>query len=350
MGGKKEKAGGSSGNKYVGKNFNRVIGIDVANSTIKIWTEDAKHNCYRNTVKEINDAGLVYSFKTDYQMYVINKEVYEVGDIAAMGSGGRGKARYNSDAFKMEALIGICTVLEPGSNDKLRVVTGLPSALSKNAAVAEEMKKSLMGSHTIKSVKWDQVDEVTFEVVDVVVVPQPLGTLYNFVYDDATGELNQTMLAQMALVVDIGWGTTDLAALESSRVRGTFGFEIGASDYIASLQEEANNKFPEANIYALNPHQLDLALLESPIVETPFGKYDLSSLCEKYKESTAKKVYSAVMGLGLQYNKFYRIILTGGGSLLLEKDLRKLFNDPRLVIQQDAVMANSKGFFLLGQF
>ena len=80
--GKKEASGG---NKYAGKNFTRVVGIDVANSTIKIWTEDNKHNTYRNTVKEINDAGLVYSFKTDYQMYVIGKEVYEVGDIAAMG-------------------------------------------------------------------------------------------------------------------------------------------------------------------------------------------------------------------------------------------------------------------------
>jgi len=345
---KEEKKSG--GIKYSGKPFTRVIGIDVANSTIKIWTEDGKNNTYRNTVKEINDAGLVYSFKTDYQMYVINKQVFEVGDIAVMGGGGRGKARYSSDSFKIEALIGICTVLTPGLNERIRVVTGLPSALSKNAAVAEEMKKNLLGAHSIKSVKWDKVDELVFEVVDVIVVPQPLGTLYNFVYDDKTGELNQQVLAQRALVVDIGWGTTDLASLESSRVRGTFGFEIGASDYIADLQEEANNKFPEANIYALNSHQLDMAMLESTTVETPFGKYDLSDLAEKHKENQAKRIYSSVMGLGLEYTKFYRIILTGGGALQFEKYLRKFFNDPRLVIQQDAVMANAKGFFLLGQF
>lgn len=345
-----KKEEGAKKNPYHGKAFNRVVGIDVANSTIKIWTDENKHNEYRNTVKEINDSGLVYSFKTDYQMYVLDKKVYEVGDIAAMGSGGRGSARYSSQAFRTEAIIGIVTVLEAGTNDKIRVVTGLPSALSKNAAVAEEIKKNLIGQYTVTSVRWDKHEDITFEIVDVIVVPQPLGTLYNFVYDEATGELNQKLFSQMALIVDIGWGTTDLAILDDSRVRGTFGFEIGCSDYIANLQEEVNDKIPEANIYALNPHQLDLQLLKGYTVETPFGQFDLEKHAEKHKEIQAKRIYEAVMGLGLQFNKFYRIILTGGGSLQYEKYLRALFNDPRYIVQKDAVTANAKGFFLLGQF
>lgn len=337
--------------EYKGKNYTKIIGIDVANSTIKVWTDNEKNLKYRNTVKQINDAGLVYSFKTDYQMYVYNKEVYEVGDIAAMGSGGRGKSRYsNSQSFKIETIIGITSVLEPNSHEKIRLVTGVPSSLSKNGAVIEELKSGLMGTHAVKSVQWDNVDDIEFEIVEVVVVPQPLGTLYNFVYDSKTGELNQKYLNQRTLVVDIGWGTTDLAILESSRVRGTFGFEIGTSDYISDLQEEVNNKFPEANIYALNPHELDLALLESFVVETPFGNYNLEELAEKNKKIQAKRVYESIMGLGLEFNKFYRIILTGGGSLQYEKYLKELFNDPRLIIQENAVMANVRGFYLLGQF
>jgi len=348
--GKKEKKGEAAANIYAGRPFNRVVGIDVANSTIKIWTDNDQHNEYRNTVKEINDAGLVYSFKTDYQMFVFDNEVYEVGDLSAMGSGGRGKARYNSKSFKTEALIGITSILTPGTKDRIRVVTGLPSSLSKNASIAEEIKKNLIGDYNIKSVKWDKVDEITFEIVDVIVVPQPLGTLYNFVYDVETGELNQKLLSQRALVVDIGWGTTDLAMLEESRVRGTFGFEMGVSDYVANLQEEVNDKLPEANIYALNPHQFDVALLESTTVETPFGKFDLDKFAERHKELQAKRIYEGVMGLGLEFTKFYRIILTGGGALQYQKYLTTLFNDPRLIIQQDAVTANAKGFHLLGQF
>lgn len=336
--------------EYAGKAFTRVVGIDVANSTIKIQTDNNKSLSYRNTIREVNDAGLVYSFKNDYQMFVFNNEVYEVGDITVMGSGGRGKARYNSRSFKIEALIGIASILEGGQKDKIRVVTGLPSSLSKNAQIAEDLKKDLVGEYQIKSVKWNEIDDLHFEIVDVIVVPQPLGTLYNFVYDEKTQSVNQNMLSQRSLVVDIGWGTTDLAILESSRVRGTFGFEIGVSDYIADLQEDVNNRHPEASIYALNPHQLDIALLESTTVETPFGRYDLSKLAEKHKELQAKRVYTAVMGLGLEFNKFYRIILTGGGSLQYEKYLKQLFNDPRLIIQSNAVTANVRGFYLLGKF
>ena len=347
---KEKEKGGDFSADYKGKPFQRVVGIDVANSTIKSWTDGDQHLSYRNTVKVINDAGLVYSFKTDYQMFVFNKEVYEVGDISVMGSGGRGQARYNSANFKTEAIIGVTKMLGQSSGEKIRVVTGVPSALSKNAAVIEEMKRSLVGSYDVKSVVWDKVDTVTFDVVDVIVVPQPLGTIYSYVYNRETGELDQKLLTQRVLVVDIGWGTTDLALLESSQVRGTFGFELGASDYIAGVQEETNNKMPEANIFALNAHELDLALLESPVVETPFGQFDLATIAETHKKRQAENIYKSVMGVGLEYNKLNKIIITGGGALLYEKYLRELFNDPRLVIQENAVMSNVYGFYLLGKF
>ena len=53
-------------------NCTRIIGLDVANSTLKVWTDELNIK-YVNTIKEINDAGLVYSFKADYQMFVYNK-------------------------------------------------------------------------------------------------------------------------------------------------------------------------------------------------------------------------------------------------------------------------------------
>jgi plasmid segregation protein ParM len=335
---------------YKGKPYQRIVGIDVANSTIKSWTDGEKSQAYRNTVKTINDAGLVYSFKTDYHMFVFNKEVYEVGDISVLGSGGRGKARYNSSNFKVEAIIGITNILEQANGEKIRVVTGVPSSLSKNTAVVEEMKRNLIGTYDVKSVVWDKVETVAFEIVDVIVVPQPLGTIYNYVYNRETGELDQALLGQRVLVIDIGWGTTDLAVLEHAQVRGTFGFEVGTSDCIAGVQEEVNTKMPEANIYALNPHELDLALLKSYNVETPFGVFDLAEIVEKHKRLQAENVYKSVMGIGFEYNKLNKIIITGGGALLYEKYLREFFNDPRLIIQEDAVLSNVHGFYLLGKF
>ena len=344
----------SSDSEMIGtENITRIIGLDVANSTLKIWTNELNLK-YVNTIRPINDAGLVYSFKTDYQMFVYDKQIYEVGLLSATGSGGRGVSRYGSEDFKIEALIGITSCLKELPNfvehEVLRIVTGVPSALAKNQKVISQIKQMLTGVHEVKSVTWETVRPITFEIREVIVVPQPLGTMYDYVYDPEMDSLNEKLLNQRAIVIDIGWGTTDIAILETARVRSTFSFNIGTADYISDLQEDINNTMPEASIFSLAPHELDEALLESPIVETPFGEFDLSEYIDKWQKYEAKRVYQEVMGIGLEFNKFYKIILTGGGSLLYEKYLRELFDDPRLIIQDNAVMANSRGFWLLGNY
>jgi hypothetical protein len=89
--------------------------------------------------------------------------------------------------------------------------------------------------------------------------------------------------------------------------------------------------------------------LESTTVETPFGTFDLAPYVEKNKEDQASKIVHEVMSLGLEFNKFYKIILTGGGSLLYSKYLIEKFNDPRVIVQDGPILANVKGFFLIGK-
>ena len=331
----------------------RIIGLDVANSTLKVWTDEINIK-YVNTIKEINDAGLVYSFRADYQMFVYQKKIYEVGLTSATGSGGRVISRYGSDEYTIEALIAIASCLkelgENGKNQVLRIVTGVPSSLAKNSKIIDLIKEKLIGKHEIKAVTFEDVLPLSFEISEVIVVPQPLGTMYDYVYDDDADELNEKLLDQRAIVIDIGWGTTDIAILENARVRSTFSFDIGSSDYISALQEDVNNNMPQANIFSLAPHEFDFKLLNSSLVETPFGKFDLTQFVENHKKEQAKRVYQEVMGLGLEFNKFYKIILTGGGSLLYEKYLREYFDDPRILIKDNAVMSNCKGFWLLGNY
>lgn len=334
-------------------NLTRIIGLDVANSTLKVWTDEINIK-YVNTIKEINDAGLVYSFKADYQMFVYNKKIYEVGLTSATGSGGRVISRYGSEEYTIEALIAVASCLkelgEKGQNQVLRIVTGVPSSLAKNSKITSLIKEKLIGKHEIKAVTFEDVFPINFEIAEVIVVPQPLGTMYDYVYDEEADQLNEKLLDQRAIVIDIGWGTTDIAILENARVRSTFSFDIGTSDYISAIQEDINSSIPEANIFSLTPHELDFKLIESTDVETPFGVFDLSEFAKDHKKEQARRVYQEVMGLGLEFNKFYKIILTGGGSLLYEEYLKEYFSDPRLLIKENAVMSNCKGFWLLGNY
>lgn len=331
----------------------RIVGLDVANSTIKIWT-DKLNMQYLNTIRQVNDAGMVYSFRTDYQMFVVNEKIYEVGLDTAAPGGARSISRYGSEQYRTEALIALAMMINSleDAEDKeiLRVVTGVPSNLAKNQSVIEKIKESLVGTHEIKVVSWNDVMPITFEIRDVIVVPQPLGTMYDYVYNEEFDMLDERLLDQRAIVVDIGWGTTDLAVLESARVRSTFSFDIGTSDFISNLQEDVSTNLPEASIFSLAPHELDMKLLQSSTVETPFGAYDLKEYVEKHKKIQAERIYQEIMGLGLEFNKFFKIILTGGGSLLYEENLKQLFNDPRIIIQENAIMSNCKGFWLLGNY
>ena len=331
----------------------RIIGLDLANSTIKIWTDELNMK-YVNTVQKINDAGLVYSFKTDYQMFVYDKLIYEVGLLSAPSSGSRDENRYTSKDYKIEALIAIASCInelsEPQDNEVIRLVTGLPSSISKNQKVVSQIKEMLVGKHEMKVVTWESVKPITFEIKEVIVVPQPLGTMYDYVYDEEQDALNEKLIEQKAVVIDIGYGTTDVAILENARVHSTYSFDIGTIDYISALQEDVNQNMPEASIYSLVPHELDSRLLESSIIETPFGEFDLTKFIQKHQKAQAEKIYNAFMNLGLEYNKFYKIILTGGGALLYEDYLKELFNDTRLIVKDNAVMSNSKGFWLLGNY
>ncbi len=331
----------------------KVVGVDVANSTIKVWT-DKLNLQYLNTIRQVNDAGMVYSFKSDYQMFVVGKKIYEVGLQTAGSGGSRSISRYGSEQYRTEALIAVAMMInsldDALDKEVLRVVTGVPSNLAKNQNVIEKIKESLVGTHEIKVVNWNDVKPIVFEIRDVIVVPQPLGTMYDYVYNEEYDMIDDRLLDQRAIVVDIGWGTTDLAVLESARVRSTFSFDIGTSDFISNLQEDVSVNIPEASIFSLAPHELDMKLLESTKVETPFGEFELEEYVTKHKQQQAERIYQEIMGLGLEFNKFFKIILTGGGALLYEKYLRELFDDPRIIIQENAIMSNCKGFWLLGNY
>ena len=275
----------------------RIVGLDVANSTIKIWTDKINLQ-YLNTIRQVNDAGMVYSFRSDYQMYIVGKNIYEVGLQTAASGGARSISRYGSEQYRTEALIALAMMINSLENasDKeiLRVVTGVPSSLAKNPNVIEKIKDSLVGTHEVKVVSWNDVKPIVFEIRDVVVVPQPLGTMYDYVYDEEFDMLDDRLLDQRAIVVDIGWGTTDLAVLESARVRSTFSFDIGTSDFISNLQEDVSANIPEASIFSLAPHELDMKLLESPEVITPFGTFNLEEYVVKHKKGKENVIADAL--------------------------------------------------------
>jgi len=315
-----------------------IIGLDIANSTIKGCSANKTIN-YKNTVKQIK-GNIAFSFKkTDFYNY--EGKTYEIGNPMADGSGGRTVNRYASANFKIEAILAISQLVSNGAD--VRVVTGIPSSLSTNGEVIETIENQLLGSHRVKIGN----RTIRFNITEVMVVSQPTGTLFDLLQNTDGSFKNKDLMESKAFILDIGFGTTDMSVLYDGELRSSSGFDVGVSDYILACQDAINTEYPNSNVYQVPRHELDNQLRNN-LIKTPFGEFDVSLITAEERKDFANSIYQRVMGLGLQFNEYDKIILTGGGALLLEEELRELFNDERYEIKKDAQISNARGFFIFG--
>jgi hypothetical protein len=85
----------------------------------------------------------------------------------------------------------------------IRIATGLPTDHMRDAA---ELKASLIGKHLIQT----DTAELIAHVSEVMVMPQPYGTIYANTLNEA-GEINRQHTYRRAGVCDVGTYTVDLA-------------------------------------------------------------------------------------------------------------------------------------------
>jgi len=315
-----------------------IIGLDIANSTIKGCSVDKVIN-YKNTVKQIK-GNIAFSFKKT-EVFTYEGKIYEVGNPMADGSGGRTINRYGSEDFKIEAILAISQLVSNGA--EVRVVTGVPSSLSTNSVVMEVIEDQLLGSHRVKI----GARTVRFDIKEVMVVSQPTGTLFDLLQNTDGSFKNKELMEAKAFILDVGFGTTDMSVLYDGELRSSSGFDTGVSDYILACQDSINTEYPTSNVYQVPRHDLDNQL-RTGMIKTPFGEFDVNVITAEERKEFANSIYQKVMGLGMQFNEFDRIIITGGGALLFEDELRHFFNDERYEIKKDAQLSNARGFFIYG--
>ncbi len=320
------------------------VGIDIANSTLKVYSTKGILK-YKNTIKELNENGVTHSFKKKYEIFEYNGKKYEVGNNTETGSGARTKNRYKSDYFKLECIFALSKIVD--KNDDITLVTGVPSNDANDKDIISEIKNNLTGKYTIYvRNNEDEIITKNINIVSVEVISQPIGTLIDVIYDDNFNIKRPKLLEKQCLIVDIGWGTTDLAVLDKTSVRSTYGFEIGTSDFVLDVQEEINNLYPKLKIFSLTPYELDDYLTNNQTVETAFGEIDARDVVDKFKFIYTKKIYQRIMNLGLDFSRFYNIILCGGGAILLKDKLIEIFDDNRVVVNDNAQLSNAKGFYM----
>lgn len=337
----------------------KVIAFEAANSFVKVFSE-GRQVVYPNTVTEASKESFNFSDDRDENtVYTVNGQRFHVGKtLRYMTSSSDSISRYGSEQYYIEAIIAISQFASDGST--VKVATGIPSV---HYDVRDEATKliqnSLKGVHTIEV----NGVEMTFTITEVVVTLQPLATFFYTVMDENGNELSEMATRfedSETLVIDIGWGTTDIAVCNGFGLESYFTIDTSmktAYEMIVSrMKEKASKeqrKLASARIKLLD---VEKHARKNMIYKYANESYNFKDIYQEVMGITAKRILTEVNAIrGI--DQYTTVLLTGGGSSALLPDLESLLINDRTGNLADNVYlanglqtANVKGYYVFAKY
>jgi plasmid segregation protein ParM len=202
---------------------------------------------------------------------------------------------------------------------------------------ADVLKKTFVGRHDING--------RTIQVDNVIVIPQPVGTLAMY------STLNRAAVnnGQTRLIVDIGYVTTDwVVAKGYNMIDGRSGGRMGGvSNVLKHIAEQISNTYGGGkydNIEDINDSFVNKKALE-------YYKYTISvdelhSFLAKSSPIISDVVKEIKTRIGGSQD-IHTILLTGGGAAFYEKVIEETFPLNRIEILPDPSFTNAIGFLMV---
>lgn len=325
----------------------RGIGFENSNSKLKGLSGSKTIN-YPNTIRKLRSTA-AHNIGNAPDIYEVDGTMYQVGFEDGYGSGGKDQARYYSDQFRIESAIAFSQMCNHG--DKLQIFTGLPANLM-NTDVVDKLKNKLHGPYSVKY----KGAKKEFFVDKVNVVSQPVGTLWSILFDiEGNPKVDTDVMNKNFLIIDIGFGTTDLVVLSASmgideNRSGTV--DIAMQDYVRDLYKTIEIEHPASRLTnaRITPIQLDKLLLDKDILNISTGEFNVKEIKEDLQHDFAIKLQQRLNGFSYTLDEFHEIILTGGGSIIMEKAIKDVFNNnPKIKLINDPILANVTGFYIMAR-
>jgi plasmid segregation protein ParM len=219
----------------------------------------------------------------------------------------------------------------------IRIATGLPVSHMPQAAA---LKQVLIGKHPIRT---DGADIVA-NISDVMVMPQPYGTIYANMLTEA-GELNPCHTATRTGVVDVGTYTIDLALDDNGE------YIDAGSDSVEGGVHTAQERIAEflERTYHEKPDYRDIEKMLRTGCYTAFGKtVDYSREVDGFLEPLRSATLNKMGDLWKTGARIDVIYLAGGGATLVHDAVSRAYEQVQLV--KDAQIANARGYLNYATF
>ncbi len=242
------------------------------------------------------------------------------------------------------AAAGICT----DTSAPINVVSGLPVGYLKRDS--KKLKEMIRGAHDITFHNKDGQDVKKRIVIDKVhVIPQPIGSIFNLIFDDEGKIKDRALATQKIGVVDIGFKTTDFSIFDRLQYieRGSSTMDTGISKCFSVI---ANKLRQESNI------NIELfrmfKFIESGIIKIRGKEYNISNLKKRVYSHSASAIASDLNRLWENDWDIDSIILSGGGSIELAEYLSPNIEGNVIPIPKniDARFNNVQGYCKFGRY
>ncbi|HZG70135.1 MAG TPA: hypothetical protein VEY51_01240 [Chondromyces sp.] len=271
-------------------------------------------------------------------VYVFGDDVFEISDyMPTMGH----QDRIKNDKYKVLSDIVLAELAGDEEAISSVIVTGVPSNQI-GTRYEDELKKFLKSTH-IATVE-DQ--NIVVQVSDVIVIPQPVGTVM-YLYLDEEGYIqNSAYETDSVCVIDIGKGTTDIDHIKGlKRTEDYHSIGKGMYDVYTRIAKAINKEHPNANANAESVEKFfEHAKFEvSKRHIVPFEK-------EKQKaiQEVADELITEITRSLKSWDRFDEIVLTGGGAEVFEEYIRKVMPDIEVI--EDAQFSNTEGFYRYAKY
>lgn len=248
--------------------------------------------------------------------------------------------------FKILAVTaaGLCT----DTTAPIQIVTGLPVGYLKRDS--KRLKELITGVHYITFHYPEGKDVIKKIHIDKIqVIPQPIGSIFNLIFDEQGRIIDKQLAGQKLGVVDIGFKTTDFSIFDHLQYieRGSSTMDTGISKCFSviagKLRQESNISIELFRMYKF---------IESGMVKIKGKEYNISNLKKRVYTHAAAAVVSDLNRLWENDWDIDSIILSGGGSVELAEYLISGIEGNIIPIPKniDARFNNVQGYCKFGRY
>ncbi len=274
---------------------------------------------------------------------------YFVGDLAESESRVRqftlDQAQMITQQFRILALAGLAKIAP--NRVPVNVVTGLP--VSYYMEYKDKLTAALSGEHELQVHDGSKSRDVTLSVNRVRVIPQPYGSLVDYLFREDGTLLRADMARQKIGVVDIGFKTTDFTVCKGLRhsERGSRTTDTGISKAFQFISE-ALNEMSGVNVEI---YRLYDAVREGSI-KIRGAEYDLTKVKNEVFGRLATAVVSDMERIWVDDWDLDVVLLAGGGGEALFEYLKPLVRGEFALLktQDDSRMGNVSGYVKYGRY